>query len=561
MGSILNKTVFTTGSALGRNAIPIVGGLDKRVFSTDKPPVQPPPTFSQEKSPHVVSKKSGLPPAPLRTSALQNPSIVSHRPYSTTPSVFGAVQAPIILKGAELDAAIKTLPMFDFKTFGLEYNNGKPLDFPTQKMKVFPFQRPPEGTDNQDLFRAHVRTSLSKIDAMPFSELKSILIPNEEDNNHQPVHEFSHTPPTRHANQLFIGIVLKPPTGLITKLQKKESLVDYMVTAYNRQYLVVSDETTELTRLLKLENPTDTNKREIEIDLETNQVRIPVENIQITDPENTISVSKTQRYFAKLFKLEEYRDACAEVAFSYFSTILGVRDESPKITIKPVITSKDKPNLAVVLRRFYNGEDGRILESSTTNATKEALLSHLFVRFILLADIDAHNPGNILVLEGSRLSNAPFMNIDPEAILPDASHMRRFLDTEWAGDNDDITGTWNWRKKTRTEHGLDPDSFLQIFLESDNPFMMDLRNRHPDLNSEELLKLIGDMEIPRKTIDLVLEKRDELNKLMFSFSLVPPADIVNQNTNIHHVIKALEHARANNIPLNLRNVVSGNLGE
>tara|TARA_R110002050_G_scaffold295730_1_gene454905 strand:- start:1176 stop:1766 length:591 start_codon:yes stop_codon:yes gene_type:complete len=130
-----------------------------------------------------------------------------------------------------------------------------------------------------------------------------------------------------------------------------------------------------------------------------------------------------------------------------------------------------------IFRYLLLGSDGRFLglhpgQDGLPKVELDTLVKNYALRYIVMGDLDFHNPGNILFARHSSLTPETLLNIDGEDVFPDSESMQNFLDTQWQ-DGEPIPGSTLWRQTMSEFHGR--DKFFELQVDSENPLLMYLR--------------------------------------------------------------------------------------
>jgi hypothetical protein len=231
---------------------------------------------------------------------------------------------------------------------------------------------------------------------------------------------------------------------------------------------------------------------------------------------------KLERYLLKAFPLdseEALGGAAREVLFSYALVELGEALHAPKISL--VHLTEDR--VPCVVRRFYRGFDGRAAQDDEVGTESdetwralelrpESLVRMFALRYVLLGDADAENPGNVLFTRHSNLTSKVVLLIDGEDIIPNR-HIAMRLTASEAGP---IPGTREWRESLVERHGGAARLARDIMRSSQNPLLV-LTRRLCDNDLDAALRT----PIARTTLQRAVAARPYLESLARSFNVVP----------------------------------------
>lgn len=181
-----------------------------------------------------------------------------------------------------------------------------------------------------------------------------------------------------------------------------------------------------------------------------------------------------------------------------------------------------------VVRRFYRGHDARDLVDSRVTATDEVLIANLAQRYVLLGDVDLHNPGNCLFgTERSRFTGgATLLNIDMEDVMPDARSLESFIDSDVAP-GAPIPGSPEWRREVVENIGA--EDFFRRFATSENALMKALSLRH---DVDELARL----RVPTIVVERASDAQPHLEALLRTFDICDEDDLAYRCTSLHRVL-------------------------
>ena len=268
------------------------------------------------------------------------------------------------------------------------------------------------------------------------------------------------------------------------------------------------------------------------------------------------SKGEISRCLVKVFPPHMYHNANAEELFAYVMSAWG--GESGQSVLKTVVyhltNQKELSKSAVVsVRRFAKGEDLGMLSSALEDLKKgdprekvlkkyaipeiplNQILTHIFIRYVLLGDFDFENPDNLLFNRGSSLTQAQLIHIDPEDTFAVSTNKQA------------PSGSWIWRKDLVKE--INADAFFEHFAKSTNPLMQYLRLF---FSIEDMARL----EIPRETIHRAIEMEDTISRMSASRGILSLETLSKKEANHQLVTAALKQQRNTLKPLTLKALVT-----
>jgi len=259
---------------------------------------------------------------------------------------------------------------------------------------------------------------------------------------------------------------------------------------------------------------------------------------------------KLERYMIKFFPNDPKAVATAkrEVLLSYLLVESGEGDHAPKITMQYL------DGLPYLIRRFYRGVDGRALLSETTRAClpiidNETLVKNYALRYVLFGDLDFDNPGNILFIRSSALTQKTLLHIDGEYIFPDPQTIGHFVVNETWDPSQPVPGSLKWRQAKSAEMGV--DEFFEMMIAQQNPVLGLLRMRNT-------LSQLKEMVLPFYVIQNCLEALPYYEQLARSFEAIPLETLVNGEADFQQILQIWEQHNIQELkPITLKHLVTG----
>lgn len=259
---------------------------------------------------------------------------------------------------------------------------------------------------------------------------------------------------------------------------------------------------------------------------------------------------KLERYIIKFFPNNEaqHKNARREVLFSYLFVEAGEHLHAPKITFMKLANS------VCVLRRFYKGMDGRfVIENDIPDEIMKqlrpiSLVKYYALRYVLLGDLDFHNPGNIIFTRHSDLTPKVLLHIDGEGIIPDHDSCSQFIDVAYNKD-DPIPGSLAWRRSCSSFLG--DEEFFNRMCDSSNILLSFLRQQNHSYNE------LANLELSMPFLEHVLQARGYFESLVKSFDILPVEDLQNGSADFQLTFDQWEACYKQKKPITLFNLVTG----
>mmetsp|Transcript_8724 Transcript_8724/g.27817 ORF Transcript_8724/g.27817 Transcript_8724/m.27817 type:complete len:374 (-) Transcript_8724:2142-3263(-) len=259
---------------------------------------------------------------------------------------------------------------------------------------------------------------------------------------------------------------------------------------------------------------------------------------------------KLERYLLKAFPVdseEALGGAAREVLFSYALVELGEALHAPKISL--VHLTEDR--VPCVVRRFYRGFDGRAAQDDEVTSESEetwralelraeSLVRMFALRYVLLGDADAENPGNVLFTRHSNLTSKVILLIDGEDIIPNRHIAMRLT----ASETGPIPGTREWRQFLVERHGGAARLARDIMSASQNPLLVLTRRL---CNND--IDLALQTPVARSTLQRVVAARPHLEALARSFNIVPLEELEEGTLDFQRTCDVWQQVLENSDPL------------